>query len=140
MTDRRLVSFRPSFVAAVALVAGAAGLSGCAVLGDSAVSQAFVDPARYDLYSCEQLATERTSLDARIAEINMLMRKAETGTGGAVVSEVAYRNDYINLKAQSRLAEQTWRDNKCVAAPPPVTAAVPVAPSAAPARTGRAAR
>ncbi|WP_420132745.1 twin-arginine translocation pathway signal [Rhodopseudomonas sp.] len=105
------------------LLAGA-GLSGCAAIGDSAVSQAFVDPARYELYNCEQLAAERKSLDARLADLDGLMRKAETGVAGSVVSEVAYRNDYINVKAQSRLAEQTWRDNKCTE---------PAAPAAAPA-------
>ncbi len=118
------------------LMAGA-GVSGCAAIGDSAMSQAFVDPARYELFNCEQLAAERKGLDARLAELDGLMRKAQTGVAGSVVSEVAYRNDYINVKAQSRLAEQTWRENKCTETP--AAAAAPAVPPA-PAPRGRTAR
>lgn len=114
-----------------------AAVSGCAAIGDSAMSQAFVDPARYELFNCEQLAAERKGLDARLADLNALMRKAETGVAGSVVSEVAYRNDYINVKAQSRLAEQTWRENKCTEAPAAAAAAPAVPP---PARSGRSGR
>lgn len=89
------------------------GLSGCAGIGDSGLSQAFVDPAKYDLYDCKQLEAERQLLDAQLAKLDGLMRKAQTGLAGWVVSEVAYRNDYINVKAKSRLAEQTWRENSC---------------------------
>ncbi|NEW91356.1 twin-arginine translocation pathway signal [Rhodopseudomonas sp. BR0M22] len=113
--------------AAAALIAAALGLSGCAGMGDSAFSQAFVDPARYELYDCKQLEAERKSLDTQLAKLDGLMRKAQTGVAGPVVAEVAYRNDYINLKAQSRLAEQTWRDNRCTATPEPPPAAEPAA-------------
>ena len=37
------------------------------------------------------------------------MAKAETGVAGSVVAEVAYRNDYIALRAQSKLADEAWR-------------------------------
>ncbi|MGO3927895.1 twin-arginine translocation pathway signal [Rhodopseudomonas pseudopalustris] len=135
MIDRRGRPFRIRLAVSAVLMAGGAGLSGCAVIGDSAISQAFVDPAKYELFNCPQLAVERKGLDARLAELNGLMRKAETGVAGSAVSEIAYRNDYINLKAQSRLAEQTWRDNKCVEEPPAPVAA----PSGArdPARSDR---
>ena len=43
------------------------------------------------------------------------MAKAETGTGGSVVGELAYRNDYISARASAKLAEETWQRNKCVA-------------------------
>jgi hypothetical protein len=121
--------------AAAALLVGALGLSGCAGIGDSALSQAFVDPAKYDLYDCKQLETERKSLDQKLAKLEGLMRKAQTGAAGPVVAEVAYRNDYINLKAQSRLAEQTWRDNRCTVSPE--TLAAPDTPGA-PVQSGRA--
>ena len=41
------------------------------------------------------------------------MAKAETGVAGSVVAEVAYRNDYISVRAQSKLAEEAWQRNKC---------------------------
>ena len=41
-------------LAALALVALGAGLSGCAGMSDT-ISPAFADPAKYDLYDCKQL-------------------------------------------------------------------------------------
>jgi hypothetical protein len=88
-------------------------LSGCAGLSDSSASLAFADPAKYDLYECKQLEPERKSLAMRAAELQGLMAKAETGVGGAVVAEMAYRNDYIAVRGQQRLAEEAWQRNRC---------------------------
>jgi hypothetical protein len=84
-------------LAALALVALGAGLSGCAGMSDT-ISPAFADPAKYDLYDCKQLEPERKSLATRTAELQGLMTKAETGVAGPVVAEMAYRNDYIALR------------------------------------------
>jgi hypothetical protein len=122
--------------AAVALLALGAALAGCSSIGDSSMSLAFADPAKYDLYECKQLEPERKNLATRAAELQGLMAKAETGTGGAVVAELAYRNDYIAVRGLQRLAEEAWQRNKCretaAAAPAPVTSPPPagrVAPS-----------
>lgn len=117
----------PSIPAATALLVLGIGLAGCAQMGES-MSSAFVDPAKYDLYDCKQLETERKALADRTASLQGLMAKAETGTGGAVVVEVAYRNDYISLRAQTKLADEVWRRNKCQPSPP--AAVIPDAPAA----------
>src|SRR6266496_4546394 len=98
---------------AVALLVLAAALSGCASVSDSGMSLAFADPAKYDLYECKHLEPERQNLAKRAAELQGLMAKAETGVGGAVVAEVAYRNDYIAVRGQQRLAEEAWQRNRC---------------------------
>jgi hypothetical protein len=108
-----------------------AGLGGCANVGDSFASAAFVDPAKYEQYDCKQLEAERKALANRTAELQGLIAKAETGTAGSVVGELAYRNDYISARASSKLAEETWQRNKCVASSP--TAAAPAPAPAAPA-------
>ena len=41
------------------------------------------------------------------------MAKAETGVAGPVVAELAYRNDYIAVRGQAKLADEAWRRNKC---------------------------
>ncbi len=41
------------------------------------------------------------------------MTKAETGVAGPVVAEIAYRNDYIALRGQSKLADEAWQKNRC---------------------------
>ena len=119
--------------AAVALLVLGATLNGCADMSDS-LSSAFADPAKYDLYDCKQLETERKTLATRAAEVQGLMAKAQTGVAGPVVSELAYRNDYVAVRGQARLAEEAWQRNKCHASIPaaPVVAA-PAAPSAPPA-------
>jgi hypothetical protein len=99
-------------LAALALVALGASLSGCAGMSDT-ISPAFADPAKYDLYDCKQLEPERKSLATRTAELQGLMTKAETGVAGSVVAELAYRNDYIALRGQSKLADEAWQKNRC---------------------------
>lgn len=119
--------------AAVLLLLGAGlctGLGGCANVGDSFASAAFVDPAKYELFDCKQLEAERKGLAVRTAELQGLIAKAETGVGGSVVSELAYRNDYISARAQAKLVEETWQRNKCVATVP--AAATPLAPAPPP--------
>ncbi len=116
--------------AAAAMLLGLGiGLSGCADMSDTMTS-AFADPAKYDLYECKQLETERKNLANRAAELQGLMAKAETGVAGPVIAELAYRNDYIAVRGQSKLAEEAWRRNRCQASPP--VAAVPAAPAAPP--------
>ena len=113
------------------------GLAGCANMGDS-MTTAFADPAKYELYECKQLEPERKALAARLAELQGLMAKAETGVGGTVVAELAYRNEYIAVRGQSRFAEEAWQRNKCVASAPAAAAPVaPPPPDAAPARRAK---
>jgi len=111
ISELRRRSFR-GCLAALALLALGAGLSGCAGMSDT-VAPAFADPAKYDLYDCKQLETERKSLATRTAELQGLMTKAETGVAGPVVAELAYRNDYIALRGQSKLADEAWQKNRC---------------------------
>ncbi|WP_213770406.1 twin-arginine translocation pathway signal [Bradyrhizobium sp. dw_78] len=120
--------------AALALLVSGAGLSGCANLGDSFASGAFVDPARYDYYDCKQLEDERKKLATRSAELQGLIAKANTGVGGSVVGEVVYRNDYIAVRAQAKLADENWQRNKCHESPPSAASAVPVPASASSAK------
>ncbi|MBN8963341.1 MAG: twin-arginine translocation pathway signal [Rhizobiales bacterium] len=110
-------------VSMVVLAGSSISLAGCAGVGDGALSGAFVDPAKYELYDCKQLEAERKSLEARSTELQGYIDKARTGTAGTVVGEVAYRNDYISTRASLKLANEAWERGKCVAtaAPPPAT-------------------
>ena len=103
--------------AAAALLAAGFALSGCAGMSET-VAPAFADPAKYELYDCKQLEAERKALATRTADLQKLMDKAQTGTGGAVVSELAYRNDYVAVRGSAQLAEDAWRRNKCRETPP----------------------
>jgi len=103
------------------------GLGGCAGMSDMAMS-AFADPAKYDMFDCKQLQDARQGLAVRAAELQGLMAKADTGVAGPIVAEVAYRNDYISTRASSKLADEAWQRNNCVAVSnTPVAAPVPIA-------------
>jgi hypothetical protein len=123
----------PRAGSAVATLVLGLQLGGCAEMSDG-MTQAFADPAKYELYNCKQLQDERASLKSRMNDIQGLMKKAETGTGGVVVSELAYRNDYISIRGQMRFADEAWRRNKCHDTTPGAPApGVPVPSAAAPA-------
>ncbi len=83
----RISAFLPwsRAVAGVALLGIGWGLAGCADMSDSMTS-AFADPAKYDLYECKQLETERKSLATKGAELQGLMPKADTGVAGPLVA------------------------------------------------------
>ena len=140
LSDRQPIS---RAAAALALLLLGAWLSGCAEMNDSMTS-AFADPAKYDLYECKQLEPERKNLATRSAELQGLMAKAETGVAGPVVAELAYRNEYIAVRGQSKLAEEAWRKNKCqeakpeVKVEPPVVAPAPVIRGARSSKSGSA--
>jgi hypothetical protein len=118
----------PRAVAAAALLALGLPLGGCADMSEGMTS-AFADPAKYDLYECKQLETERKNLANRSAELQGLIAKAQTGVAGPVVAELAYRNEYIAVRGQAKNADEAWRNNKCRETPPvaakPATASVP---------------
>ena len=122
-TDRFHMAARA--FAGAALLACTMSLAGCADMSDGMTS-AFADPAKYQLYDCKQLETERKSLSTRMAELQGLMNKAQDGFAGPVVAEVAYRNDYIALRGQAKNAEAAWVQNKCRETP--AKAAAPTSP------------
>jgi hypothetical protein len=99
------------------LVVAAAGaaLSGCAT---SMVDEStfFVDPATFALYDCKQLAAQREAYVKRIEELQGLMTKAETGTGGSIVAEIAYRPDYVTNQARLKSVNAAWQRERCESA------------------------
>jgi hypothetical protein len=123
-------------LAMLALLALGAGLSGCAGMSDT-IAPAFADPAKYDLYDCKQLEPERKGLANRSAELQGLMAKAETGVAGPVVAELAYRNEYIAVRGQSKLAEEAWQKNRCQDSKPEAKPAAAPAVKPAPIRGAR---
>jgi len=124
----------PRSALVLALLALAMAATACADMNDTMLS-AFADPAQFDLYDCKQLVGQRQSLTMRAAELEGLMAKADTGVAGPVVAELAYRNEYISVRAQSRLADQAWKRNKCQSTTP--GAAQPAAAAVAPAASAK---
>jgi hypothetical protein len=104
----------------------AAGLGACA---SGASSSMFVDPAMYDLYNCQQLATARTNSNNRVVELERLMAKAESGAAGSLVSGLAYQTDYRAERARRDQIDEKITSNNCSHADlAPAPAAAPPAP------------
>ncbi|MGL5164577.1 MAG: hypothetical protein ACRC9K_01645 [Afipia sp.] len=117
---------RRLFLAAARLAvigALAAGLGACAS-GPS--SSMFVDPAKYDLYNCEQLATARKVSNDRVVELERLMAKAESGAGGTLVSGLAYQTDFLAERARRDQIDEKIASNNCSTMAP--AAPAPAAP------------
>lgn len=107
----------------------AASLGACAS-GPS--SSLFVDPATYELYTCQQLGAARKRSNDRVVELEGLMAKAETGAGGALVSGLAYQTDYRAERARRDQIDEKITGNNCTSADlaPPPEPAVPSSPPA----------
>jgi hypothetical protein len=149
MTASASLSRTPSraiarFAPALALFALGLVLSGCTNMNDytgEGAMAAFADPAQYDLWDCKQLEPERKNLANREAELQGLMAKAQSGTAGPLVAEMAYRNDYLKVRGQAHFAEEAWRKNKCHASPPgAATASAASGPGAPPAKPAPSSR
>jgi hypothetical protein len=105
-------------------------LGGCASTGSSM----FVDPAKYALYDCQQLVNARAQANTRVAELERLMAKAETGAAGGLVSGLAYQTDYVSARGErDQLDERIAHDNCSTTSPTPAATATttPTQPPAA---------
>ena len=89
----------------------------------------FVDPAMYDLYNCQQLATARTNSNNRVVELERLMAKAETGAAGSLVSGLAYQTDYRSERARRDQIDEKIASNNCSTVSPAPAAASPAPPT-----------
>jgi hypothetical protein len=92
-------------------------LSGCGLSSDGA-GALFVDPGRYTLYHCDDLAARRKALMVRENELRGLIERAGESPGGAVVGSFAYRSDYDSVLAEEKLLQRNAAEKNCSFASP----------------------
>jgi hypothetical protein len=92
-------------------------LTGCGLSTDGA-GALFVDPGRYTLYHCDDLAARRKMLIARENELRGLIERAGESTGGAVIGSFAYRSDYDAVLAEEKLLQRNAAEKNCSFASP----------------------
>lgn len=130
-------NFAHRFVVVLAALGGA-GLAGCATQNgapDDGMSSYLVSPGKYQLYSCAQLAGLEPPLRTREGELVVLIAKAESGPGGALAANLAYRGEYLQVRGElAELGKATAAKN----CPPPAEEKPASPPKAAP--KGRPAR
>ena len=91
-------------------------LSGCG-MSDGA-GALFVDPGRYTLYHCDDLAARRKALITRENELRGLIERAGESPGGAVIGSLAYRSDYDAVLAEEKLLQRNAAEKNCSFASP----------------------
>jgi hypothetical protein len=92
-------------------------LSDCGLSSDGA-GALFVDPGRYTLYHCDDLAARRKALIVRENELRGLIERAGESPGGAVVGSFAYRSDYESVLAEEKLLQRNAAEKNCSFAAP----------------------
>ena len=89
-------------------------LAACAAeISNPLMGGAFVDPGKYEFYSCEQIAANRKAVEAREQQLKLLMDKARQSTGGAAISLVAYQGEYTAAQEELKVIDATARLKKC---------------------------
>jgi hypothetical protein len=97
---------------ALGAILAAAMLAACST-GSETSFAIFVDPAKYEYYTCPQLAADLKGLVQRRKELKSLMERAEQSTGGAAVGFLAYKADYVSAGEELDLLQSTVRSKKC---------------------------
>jgi hypothetical protein len=106
---------RTSRIGTAALAGGLAALmlSGCS---SETASRFLVEPDRYVLYSCHELANQAQGNVGRQRELEALMAKA--GPGGQVASAMAYQPEYLQLRGEMTQLRKAAADKNCKSLPP----------------------
>jgi hypothetical protein len=98
-------------VAAVVLASVLASvLTGCT---SNDGGELLIDPGRYAVYKCDDLAARWKIVSARERELHGLMDRAGQSNGGAVVGSLAYRADYDAVVSDERLLQRTAAEKNC---------------------------
>jgi hypothetical protein len=90
-------------------------LSGC--VSEETASRMFVEPDRYQLYSCPELATAAQAKVIRQRELEALMAKAGTDAGGRLASSMAYQPEYAQLRGEMDQIRKTAAERNCKTTP-----------------------
>ena len=97
--------------AAVTLLA--ANLAACGSISDQATSRALTAPGKYTIYDCQDLDRRAKSVRERQVELEQLMDRASQGTAGTLVSGLAYRTEYLQVRGDLEELQNAAADKKC---------------------------
>src|SRR5262249_61903348 len=98
-------------IALLGTLSGAVALSGCT--SQEAASRFLVEPDRYVLYNCPDIATASQANMARQRELEGLMAKAGTSAGGQLATPTAYPPEYNQLRGEMVQLRKAAHDKNC---------------------------
>jgi hypothetical protein len=105
---------RPSGVRLFGAGTLVAALAACAPSSQDIATSIMSDPLKYQYYDCKQMADVMKSLTAQEQKLEDLIRRAEQDTGGAFVAAVAYKNDYVKVRADKKVLRDTQVRRDCI--------------------------
>ncbi len=94
----------------VAAVALAPALAGCT---SNDRDEFLIDPGRYAVFKCDDLAARWKLVSTREKELRGLMDRANQSGGGAIVGSLAYRADYNVVIEDEGLLQRTAAEKNC---------------------------
>ena len=86
-------------------------LSGCA--SEDSAGRFLVQPDKYTLYNCKELAEATQANATRQHQLEALMAKAGPDSGGRLVSDLAYRPEYAQLHGEMNELHKTTLEKNC---------------------------
>ena len=89
----------------------AATLCGCT--SEDTAGRFLVTPDKFVLYNCVQLSDAAQANFTRQQELEKLMAKAGTGSGAVIVSDLAYRPEYVQLRGEMNELRKTIAEKNC---------------------------
>lgn len=101
----------------LSLIAALAAGALCSCASEDSAGRFLVQPGKYVLYSCTELATAMQANATRQHELEGLMAKAQRGSGGQIVSDLAYRPEYVQLHGEMNELRKSAVDRDCKAGP-----------------------
>ena len=87
-------------------------LEGCAAV-QGVVSDPFVTPRQIQYLRCGDIAERLVAAQVKEREVNALMDRASTGSGGGVVTAMVYQPQLSTAQSELRQLRQTAVDKKC---------------------------
>ena len=87
-------------------------LSGCAA-SDDASGRFLVQPERFRLYGCRELAEAAQAYGARERELEGLMTKAGPDASGRFMGTIAYRPEYLQMRGLMNEIRTAAAEKKC---------------------------
>ena len=100
-------------LARLGVLALAGAVASCAGISPAVVDNVMIEPIYFDTLNCPDLVAQVQTATARANELNGLMQKSATGTGGAVVNALAYQTDYAKARTTQKYAEDAARQKGC---------------------------
>ena len=107
-----------AIAAAVLAAALPSLLAGCGVMGDEVAIKALTSPGKFDLYACKDIEVYGRKTQAREQELQQVMARAGEGLGGAIVNVIAYRNEYVQVRAELVSLREAAAKKNCTSQSP----------------------